>query len=48
MCVQVCRSMADGAVEGVLNCGCLAQKVSQENINMWPRDLVLVIFWQRM
>ena len=32
-------SMADSGTEGDLNCGGLAQEVSEEkNFNMWPRD----------
>lgn len=37
------RSMEDGGTEcDLMNCGCvcvgLTQEVSEENINMWPRD----------
>ena len=32
------RSMEDSGAEGDLNCGGLAQEVSEENFNMLPRD----------
>jgi hypothetical protein len=37
------RSMEDSVPEGVLNCGSLVQKVSEEsNFSMWPRDCSLL------
>jgi hypothetical protein len=44
------RNMEDIVTESDLNYSDLAQEVSMENFNMWPRDIffVCVIFWIRM
>ena len=38
------RNMEDFVAENDLNCAELAQEVSVENFNMWPRDC-FVVFW---
>lgn len=35
---QPSRKMEGSGAEGDLNCWGLAQEVSEENFNMWPRD----------
>jgi hypothetical protein len=40
-----CKYMEDIGTVGYLNCGALAQEVSEEkNGTMWPKDF-FVIFW---
>jgi hypothetical protein len=41
---HISRSMGGSGTEGDLNCGGLAQEVSEENMSMLPRDQ-FVIFW---